>query len=150
MNFEHYYCLQAVNLAIEFLDEVMLLETVFKMGDIHDFDSSLTMKGTLYMDSQALENLDILDVSYLNKFSETHSLFGYMDYTASPFGKRELRKWLTAPLMNIDDILDRQEAIDDLLKIPENVNKFQKKLKELPDIERMINRIYNLSDKKRM
>lgn len=59
------------------------------------------------MDSQALENLEVLDVSYINKLSENHSLFGFMDYTSTDYGKRQLKRWLTAPLMDVNAIIDR-------------------------------------------
>jgi len=146
----YYFTFQALGLCIEYLEEIMLAGTVFKMGHFYPFDKTIEKKGSLYLDSQALENLEILDVNYINVFSETFSLFGFMDRTVSPFGKRLFKRWITAPLLDPQEIEARLEAVDDLINNPECMDQFQGDLKKLSDLERMINRVYNLTDRRRM
>ena len=145
-----YFTVQCLAISAEFLKGVLLADTVFSMGHFTPFDITLEKRGTLYLDSQALENLEVLDVQYLNVLSESSSLFGYMDKTVSSFGKRMLKRWLTSPLLDIEKIKERQEAIEDLMKNEDAIKFIQEGLTKFPDLERMINRVYNLGNKQRL
>jgi len=145
-----YATMQALNISLSFLESVLLAETVIPMGHYQPFDLNLEKRGTLYLDSQALQNLEVLEVNYLNVLSETFSLFGYMDKTSTAFGKRLFKRWLTAPLLDSQKINERLEAVEDLMENSAIVDYISEKLAKLPDLERMINRIYNLSNKQRM
>jgi DNA mismatch repair protein MSH6 len=70
-----------------------------------------------------------------------------MDKTVSPFGKRMLKRWVMAPLLEPHEVQLRTEAVDDLMLNKKFVEVFQEGLSKLPDIERMVNRIYNLTDR---
>ena len=50
-----------------------------------------------------------------NKKENFNSLIELIDNTSTPFGRRLLRKWLSAPLTDINLIKARQEAVNDLL-----------------------------------
>jgi DNA mismatch repair protein MSH6 len=147
---KHFSGTQAIGLCLEYLEDIMLAETVLAMGEFYVYDSSANQKGTLYLDSQALENLEVLDIGYINMLSETYSLFGIMDHTATQFGKRLFKKWITSPLLDPNQINSRIEAVDDLINNHEIADCFQDKIRKLPDLERMINRVYNLTDRKRL
>ena len=145
-----YSTLQALAMCVEYLESILLAETVVSMGTFSPFDLTVEKKSTLYLDSQALLNLEILDVQYYNLLSESHSLFGYMDKTVTAFGKRMLKRWITSPLIDAGAIAERQEAIEDLMNDMDVAEYFSKELSKLPDLERMINKIYNLSNKQRL
>ena len=146
-----FFCaFQALNMSLSFLQSVMLDGTVFTMGQFLHFDVNIQKQSSLFMDAQALQNLEILEVSYLNTWTEQNSLFSFMDYTKSHFGRRMYKRWLTAPLLNVDIIKERQDAVDDLIANIDVAEYFQDKLGKLPDLERMISRVYNLSNKQRM
>jgi DNA mismatch repair ATPase MutS len=49
------------------------------------------------------------------KKESCNSLIELIDNTSTPFGRRLLRKWLSAPLTDVNLIKARQEAINDLL-----------------------------------
>jgi DNA mismatch repair protein MSH6 len=123
-NIPNFYLFQALGLCIEYLEDIMLANTVFSMGTFHKIDLQFEKRATLYLDSQALENLEILDVGYLNVLSETYSLFGYMDQTASPYGRRLFKRWVTSPLLDPAMIEARIEAVDDFIMNPDIVNIF--------------------------
>lgn len=38
-----------------------------------------------------------------------------VDHTTTPFGRRLIRKWLGAPLINTNMLHIRQEAVEDLI-----------------------------------
>lgn len=42
------------------------------------------------------------------------SLLHFIDKTVTPFGKRMLKNWLCAPLIDLDRINDRFDSIEDL------------------------------------
>jgi len=142
--------IQALGICVEYLQSMLLAETVVSMGTFTPFDLTIEKKSTLYLDSQALINLEVLDVQYLNSSSESSSLFGYMDKTVTQFGKRMLKRWITSPLIDHEAIKERQNAVNDLIKNMDVMEYFRDRLAKLPDIERMVNKIYNLSSKQRM
>ena len=146
----NYSTVQALGVCTEFLENVLLAETVVGMGNYMLIDIDMEKRATLYLDSQALENLDILEVKYLNKKSDNGSLYGFMDHAASEFGKRMLKRWIMCPLIDADKIRDRQDAVEDLLKNIEAVRSYQENLRKLKDLERMISRVYNLSNRRRL
>ena len=147
-----YFVLQSLGLCLTFLEGIMLAETVFKMGNFSTYDVALEKKSSLYLDSQALESLEIFNVGYQLSRSETTvgSLFHYMDKTVTDFGKRMLARWIASPLLDSEKISERLDAIEDLTKHSDALDTFQKMMKDLPDLERTVHKIYNLSNRKRM
>ena len=146
----YYFTLQSLMLCVTYLESVLLAETVFSMGSFFALDIELEKRSTLYLDSQALENLEILEIGYLNNVTEDQSLFGYMDKTVSPFGKRMFRRWVISPLFDSVSINERLDAVEELIKRQEVVEYYHDKLRSFPDLERITNRIYNLTGKKKM
>jgi len=145
-----YYAMQTLSLAVDYLKNIMLADTVFSMGNFLPYDLALEKQGTLYLDSQALENLEILDVNYAHNLSSSRSLFGYMDKTVTGFGRRLLKRWIASPTFDAEKIKERLDAVDDLIRNVDIADFFQEKLSKLPDIERTVSKIYNMSNKKRM
>ena len=68
----------------------------------------------MILDSQALTHLEIVEATGAKAGDDTGSLFKFINYTRTPFGKRALKRWLMSPLMNIKLINERLDAIDDL------------------------------------
>jgi len=145
-----YHTLQALVICLVFLENILLAETIFGMGEFLPFDISLDKKATLYIDGQALANLEILEVSYISSLNDNSSLFGYMDKTVTAFGRRMLKRWITSPLMDPEKINERLDAVDDLIRNSDIADFFHDRISKFPDFERMVGRIYNLSHKQRM
>ena len=78
-------------------------------------------KCALEIDSQAINCLELLEVQGLTKTQKEGSLFHYLDYTRSAFGRRLLKKWISTPLQNIEQINERLDAVEDLMKHPDLV-----------------------------
>lgn len=55
----------------------------------------------MVLDSQCLQHLEI--VESLNGEKEG-SLLNFIDHCMTPFGKRELKRWILSPLMDIQKI----------------------------------------------
>jgi DNA mismatch repair ATPase MutS len=63
------------------------------------------------------------------------------------FGKRLLKRWIVAPLKDPVKINQRLDAVTDLVNEFPCKDKLQAKLRKLPDIERLLSRIYTYSAK---
>jgi len=75
------------------------------------------------------------------------TLFDFLDHTKTDFGKRLLKKWLLAPLIDIERINDRLDAIDDLNSNKMLLDEFRQNLSKMPDLERYLQQIYRYSIK---
>ncbi len=58
----------------------------------------------MILDSQALQNLEILEANLNPQNPVDGSLFDFIDKTSTPFGKRMLKTWLCAPLTDVRQI----------------------------------------------
>ena len=67
----------------------------------------------MVLDSQALQHLEIVESAAGTKEG---SLLSFVDHCMTPFGKRELKRWLMAPLTDLKHIKQRQMAVTDLLQ----------------------------------
>ena len=132
-----------------FLTKMLIAENVFKTARYQIYDPVKFNLSRMVLDSQALQHLEILEVGYSTKDSVEGSLFGYLDKTVSPYGKRLLRKWICAPLLDVNAINDRLDAIEDLEGLYELKDNFRRSLKSLPDLERTCGRVYHQSVKKK-
>ncbi len=69
------------------------------------------------------------------------SLIGILDKTSTAMGGRLLKKWISAPLRNIEQINKRLNSVESLLKEKQVRKKIIKELEEIGDLERLISRI---------
>lgn len=94
---------------------------------------------TMALDGAALENLEILENA---DGGTVGTLLGSLDHCVTPFGRRKLREWLCRPLVNVEDITRRQDAVSDLLDVAEvSAGEARRTLAGLTDIERAIVRL---------
>lgn len=107
--------------------------------------SSLRRSGQDHMilDGVALENLEILRNSFDG--GEKGSLWAHMNRCGSAFGRRLLHDWLCKPLLSVDSINMRLDAVDQLMDslAPEAIE-LRKILSKLPDIERLLSRVHSM------
>jgi DNA mismatch repair protein MSH6 len=60
-------------------------------------------------DSQVYENLEIFELKDKeNSFGEKGTLYAYLNRCLTASGRRKLRKWLDAPLVDVAAITERQ------------------------------------------
>ncbi|GAB4330107.1 MAG: DNA mismatch repair protein MutS [Candidatus Abyssubacteria bacterium] len=93
----------------------------------------------MIMDSNTRRNLELLCT--LRDKSKRGSLLGVLDNTITSMGGRKLRSWILQPLMNIDHIMARQEAVAELVESNTMRLKIRSELKDIHDIERLVGRI---------
>ena len=133
---------------ITYLTKMMIVENVFCTVRYEIYDPAKAVLSRMVLDSQALQHLEILEVEYATKNAFEGSLLHYIDKTVSPFGKRLLKKWICAPLLDINAINARLDAIEDLEMYHDLRDQFRTELRSLPDLERICAKIYGQSVRK--
>lgn len=93
----------------------------------------------MVLDSSTKRNLEI--ITSLQDGGKEGSLFDILDKTETPMGGRLLKKWITAPLIKMLPIVQRHEAVEELLKNKESRKNLRNSLKEIGDLERLIAKI---------
>jgi DNA mismatch repair protein MutS len=91
------------------------------------------------IDSITLRNLEVLQS--IRGRPEDPTLFRHLNHTRTPMGARLLRKWLAAPLSDLESINSRLDAVELFnTDIPKRVQ-VREVLSKSPDIERIAARI---------
>lgn len=94
----------------------------------------------MVLDAIALANLEIL----VNNFDRTEkgSLWSFVNRCKTAFGRRLLREWLCKPLLSLQDIKLRRDAVEELMGIDAEAEAARNLLKKLPDVERLLSRVH--------
>ncbi len=95
------------------------------------------------IDSNTRRNLELTETS--RDKSKYGSLLWAIDNTKTNMGARLLKKWIHQPLKNIDKIIERQNAVKELIKNTEARIKLIGLLEKVYDIQRSSTRISNNS-----
>lgn len=70
-----------------------------------------------------------------------HTLLGCLDVTTTALGARRLREWLMTPLVDVEAIVERQDAVDELVRDGEAREALREQLRHIHDLERICARI---------
>jgi DNA mismatch repair protein MutS len=93
----------------------------------------------IILDPSTKRNLEI--TSSISEGSREGTLISILDRTQTAMGGRLLKKWVSRPLKNLDQIKKRLEAVDDLLKNKQEREKIYEELKSIADLERLLSKI---------
>ncbi|XP_052202535.1 DNA mismatch repair protein MSH6 [Diospyros lotus] len=127
-----------------FLDETLLRFAKFELLPCSGFDD-ITRKPYMVLDAAALENLEIFENNKNGDSSGT--LYAQLNHCVTASGKRLLKTWLARPLYHLESIRERQDAVTGVkgVNLPLALE-FQKDLSRLPDMERLLARIFASSE----
>lgn len=103
--------------------------------------SAYDINNYLIMDEVTRQNLELTRTKMYSK--KKGSLFWFLNNTKTPMGARLLKKYLSEPLLNIEKIKQRHEAIDELIKNPTLIGKLGNVLQNFCDLSRICARISN-------
>jgi DNA mismatch repair protein MutS len=92
----------------------------------------------LLIDPATLGHLEIVEGS---EGGRDGSLLAELDRTVTVMGSRLLRSWLLRPLVTLDSIRDRLDAVEDLAFRTTDRGKFREAVRPVQDIERLIARV---------
>ncbi|KAK7259232.1 hypothetical protein RIF29_24833 [Crotalaria pallida] len=141
--------LSALGGALYYLKQAFLDETLLRFAQFEPLPCSgfcdLASKPYMILDAAALENLEVFENSRDGGSSGT--LYAQLNQCVTAFGKRLLKAWLARPLYHVESIKERQEAVAGLkgVNLPSALE-FRKALSKLPDMERLLARIFSASE----
>lgn len=93
------------------------------------------------IDTNTRRNLELTETS--RDKTKYGSLLWAIDNTETNMGSRQLKKWIHQPLKNIDKIVERQEAVEELIKNTSSRIQLIGLLEKVYDIQRLSTRISN-------
>jgi len=93
----------------------------------------------LLLDAATQRNLEL--VRNKHDGSKKGTLFAVLDKAITPMGSRMIQKWITRPLMRLDQITHRQHMIELFVNTLSLMQELESYLKELGDVERIVGRI---------
>jgi len=101
--------------------------------------SSYETSQFMILDSTAIRNLEL--VRNIRDGREKDSLLDVIDMTVTAAGARMLRSWLLEPLLNLDLIRQRQDAVEDFYGHTIERQELRKLLKQVGDLERLTGKV---------
>lgn len=100
--------------------------------------STYSVERFMYLDSTARRHLEL--TQSLSDGSRRHTLLGVLDMTRTPMGARLLRRWLDEPLLELDRINERLDAVETFLRDSIHREEIRELLRKMADIERLVAR----------
>lgn len=91
------------------------------------------------IDKNTLSHLELIDPLYQSEKQNT--LLSLLDLTRTPMGGRLLKQWIQKPLLSIEQIKFRQEAIKECLEDTYQIKEIANALCQVRDIERLMMKI---------
>ena len=91
----------------------------------------------VWLDKFTIRNLELLNTSNPN----AKTLIDVIDKTVSPMGSRLMRRWISLPLKNKEQIQARYEVVDYFYKNRDVISKFQDSMRQVGDLERLISKV---------
>jgi len=102
-----------------------------------------SLENFMSLDANAQRGLEL--TSTIRENSYKGSLLGAINKTSTPMGSRLLRTWLRQPLLDINEIIKRQDGVAELLNNPKMRMSLSALLDEVYDVERLATKITNNS-----
>jgi DNA mismatch repair protein MutS len=93
----------------------------------------------MFLDASTIRNLELL--APLGSGEKGPTLFSLLNRTKTAMGARLLKSWIIRPLLNVEQIKEKQEAIGDLLANKNMSEGLLNRIKKISDLERLAGKI---------
>ena len=94
----------------------------------------------LVLDASTIRNLELVEPASAEG-DRGHTLLGVLDCTRTGMGARLLRQWLLRPSADPEEITRRQDAVEELVKLPERLEALMESLAPVRDMERLLSKV---------
>jgi DNA mismatch repair protein MutS len=94
----------------------------------------------LVLDAVTVRNLELLEPLFTAS-ADNVTLFRALDCSNTPMGKRLLRAWMLRPAVDIEDINQRLDAVEELVRNTVGREELRRQLEGVLDMERLLSRI---------
>jgi DNA mismatch repair protein MutS len=91
----------------------------------------------VWLDKFTIRNLELLYTANTN----AKTLIDVIDKTVSPMGSRLMRRWITLPLKNKEQIEARYAVVECFTQNREFIGQFQEAIRTINDLERLISKV---------
>ncbi len=118
-----------------------LQETQKALAEVQFSFSTYSLNDFMVLDAETRRNLELTET--LRDSKPEGSLLGTLDRTKTSMGKRMLRGWVNKPLLDLDQINARLDAVEFFYKNGVLRQNLELLLAELHDIERIVSRLNN-------
>lgn len=99
--------------------------------------TKLTDEHYVWLDRFTIRNLELI----YSPHSGAKTLLNVLDNTTSPMGARMLRRWLVMPLLDIQKINERLNAVAYFLSQTDKSDELKKLIRQIGDLERLISKV---------
>jgi len=94
----------------------------------------------LVLDAVTVRNLEVIEPLFSGT-DEGATLFRCLDCTVTPMGKRLLRAWMLRPSIDINEINQRLDAVESLVKDLVGREELRRSMEGILDLERLLSRV---------
>lgn len=124
--------IQAAGGLLQYLEETQLsgLKQITSL-------STYSTEGYMTLDAQTKRNLELTESQ---RGDRRHSLRAVLDHTRTPMGARLLSRWVNQPLLDIEELTVRLDAVESLVQDAGTRTSLRECLGRVKDIERVVNR----------
>ncbi len=91
----------------------------------------------VWLDKFTVRNLELLNSNNTN----AKTLIDVLDKTTSPMGSRLMRRWMSLPLKNKDQISARHDVVEFFVKNNVLIPNFQDVIRQIGDLERLVSKV---------
>ncbi|MCP5488566.1 MAG: DNA mismatch repair protein MutS [Verrucomicrobia bacterium] len=96
----------------------------------------------MLLDESTVANLDLVEPASGRRVpGVATTLLGVLDTTKTAMGGRLLREWLLRPLVTLEGIRQRHDAVEDWTQRRKELQRIRESLGEVKDLERLISRL---------
>ncbi|XP_001661901.2 probable DNA mismatch repair protein Msh6 [Aedes aegypti] len=144
--------LKALGGCIWYLKRCLLDQQIISLASFVMYippDDVETCKNLRIVNSNRFMVLDSVTLNNLRITEGEQSLVNRMDHCCTKFGKRLLHHWICSPSCERDVIVQRQEAVTELIEDVSLLQDVRQILGELPDLERMLAQIHTFGNAER-
>lgn len=137
-HFPHESVAPQVQKAVEELLEYLHATVMADLSHIHVL-KEIVRDSFMNLDVTAIRNLEL--VKNMQDGGKRGSLLSVLDFTKTSMGARRLRSWIESPLLSIAQIMQRQDAVEELVQSLELREGMTEQLKAVADLERIVSRL---------
>jgi len=119
---------------LQYLQDVLCL-SIQHIQEIRTYTTSQYLS----MDRSTQRNLELTEP--LHEGTRKNTLLGLLDKTCSPMGARLLKQWVKQPLLSVEEIHRRQDAIQAFLAYATSIDSLNSYLEGVRDIERLMMKV---------
>lgn len=128
----------AVHTVVELLLRYLHSTVMADLSHINRLQEIVT-NSFMNLDVTAIRNLEL--VRNMADGGKRGTLLAVLDFTKTSMGARRLRSWIESPLLDLNRIYARQEAVAELVENTDLREAVSEQLKAVADLERIVSRL---------